>query len=227
MSSKKVIGIPGWKVGENSFGVTTTYLQFISRFGNPKIILPHEEFADIDVLVLPGGLDVNPSSYNEVPGFNTSNTDVFKQHFYDKRLKTYIEKDTPILGICLGAQMLASYFGSKLTQDLLYHEQSPSRWTTAHTIFARSELGRTMAEPDKKGVVKLEVNSHHHQAVLEENLSSELESLFGSYNPPVDGGSTIVEVFKHKQKYIYGIQYHPEELYDDVSQNIMKLLVNL
>ena len=82
---KPVIGIPGYKVDTN-FGVGIANLEFVSTFGNPRIILPWEEDVPIDVLYLTGGLDVNPTSYGEVPGFKTSNTDVFKQFFFEKRL---------------------------------------------------------------------------------------------------------------------------------------------
>ena len=56
------IGIPAYKVDSN-FGCGLTHLEFISQYGNPRIILPWEENVPVDALYLPGGLDLNPSSY--------------------------------------------------------------------------------------------------------------------------------------------------------------------
>jgi len=95
------IGCPAYKT-DTSIGVGVTHLEFISQYGIPRIILPEEENVDIDALYLPGGLDVNPSSYGEIPGFKTSNTDVFKQFFFDKRLLSYVDRRIPIFGICAG-----------------------------------------------------------------------------------------------------------------------------
>ena len=99
------IGIPGWKIGENSFGCGVNHLDFISQFGDPKILFPQDTDDDIDALYLPGGPDVSPSSYGQFPGFYTGNSDVFREHFFQKNLKGYIEKGIPVVGICLGINL--------------------------------------------------------------------------------------------------------------------------
>ena len=121
MKEKITIGIPGWKLGDNSFGATVHYLDYISRFGNPKILFPQDDNEELDLLLLPGGPDVSPSSYGRNPGFYTGNPDVFRQHFFDNNLKKYIDKGTPVFGICLGMQMLNVFFNGTLTQDMKYH----------------------------------------------------------------------------------------------------------
>lgn len=218
---KKVIGIPGWKTGDNSFGCGVNHLDFISEFGTPRIIFPQEDLVNVDLLYLPGGMDLSPSSYGEFPGMYTSNQDVFKQHFYDTKLKLYVENQTPIFGVCLGFQMLASYFGSKLTQHLHYHKQSSARWATAHPLVpVKGTWGEILFDK------KFEVNSHHHQAVTLSNLSNELTTLFIAEN---EGNikDPIVEVFMHNNLPIAGVQYHPEELRDNISWNIINDLMKL
>ena len=80
---KKIIGIVGWNTGDNSFGVTKPYIDWLSNFGIVRILSPQNGIDDsIDLLVLPGGLDITPQSMNQVPGFFTSNTDVMKQYYY-------------------------------------------------------------------------------------------------------------------------------------------------
>lgn len=224
-SNKKAILIPGWKVGDNSFGVTSTYLEWINQFGNPKILMPWEDIVKGDVLVLPGGADLNPNNYGQVPGYKTSNIDVFKQYFYDKKLADYINSGISIYGICLGAQALAVYFGSELKQNLIYHPESPDRWKMGHTIKIYDEMGKFIQTEDKKGkIVDYEepVNSHHHQGILLEDLSDELTAL-AVYDEVEE--ETVVEVFKHKNLPIVGVQFHPEELWSQYSKELFESIL--
>lgn len=235
-TKKPTIGIPGYASADGkSFGAGLNYLNFISHFGNPRIILPWEEKVELDLLLLPGGADLNPTSYGEVPEFSTGNQDVHKQFFFDNRLKNYVN-DTPIFGICLGMQQIAAFFGSKLTQHLEYHDQSTSRWSTAHKVEYTPEFTR-------RNIVKggkFEVNSHHHQCVLKANLGKDLEctlqvltedspliALKNNFTPLEKGSAyAMVEGLMHKTLPIFGVQYHPEELYDHYSISIMKHLLN-
>lgn len=215
----KIIGIPGYRYEMSSFGSGLNHLEYISSFGNARIIMPWEEFVDVDMLYLPGGLDINPRSYGEVPSFKTSNTDVFKQFFYDERLPNYVGR-VPIFGVCLGMQQLAVYFGSKLTQDLKFHEQSSSRWGDAHKVIP------TVRYLENKNVKNgMNVNSHHHQCVTLSNLGKDLISThlcdnFDNFQDP------IVESFQHRTLPIAGVQWHPEELYDEYSTRIINRLLN-
>lgn len=209
--SKKTIGIVGYRNREGtSFGAGNTYLEYFSQFGNVRIIMPWEEYVEVDLLVLPGGADVNPASYGEVPRYKTNDSDVFKQYFFDHHLKNYVGK-VPIFGICLGLQQLAVFFGSKLTQDIPFHEQSPVRWERAHKIIE-------VENPKRKEDTLPEVNSHHHQCVTIQNLSTTLV-------PTWIADPYIVEAFKHKELPIAAVQWHPEELCDTVALGIVKELL--
>lgn len=236
---RNIIGIPGYSGKDsNNFGVGNFYLEFFSQFGDVKILMPWEDLVPLDLLVLPGGLDVNPANYNEAPRYLTSNTDVFKEHFFTKKLPLYLEQNTPIFGICLGLQQLAVHFGSKLTQNLIEHPQSPRRWAEAHPIsdqFCKSDLdmkGRPVPfsfEEFESGIINLKVektafkvNSHHHQGVLITDLNmEELNPLYFSeyYN------NLIVEAFEHKTKPIAAVQWHPEEFYDPMSRKLIENLL--
>lgn len=200
ISTKKlIVGIPGWRTGDNSFGCGVNHLDYISSFGNPRILFPHDEDADIDMLYLPGGPDLSPSRYGQYPGFYTSNQDVFRQHFFDALLPKYIEKGIPIFGVCLGMQMLNVIFKGTLTQDMKYHAQSKDRWGPAHKVYINGSNRKD----------NFDVNSHHHQAVLVSDLSPELEILAYADNEE-DKRNQIVEAFKHKTLPIAGVQWHPK-----------------
>lgn len=210
MHRKKTIGIIGYSMGDNSFGAGKLHLDYLSRFGKPRILMPtDEDVEDVDLLYLPGGLDLNPSNYGQVPGFFTSNSDVYKEYFYRVMLPKYVEANVPIFGVCLGFQMLNVFFGGSLTQHLPDHPESSMRGRAGHRILkvVDVEEGGFILEHKKtkegKEIGGFEVNSHHHQGVLIENLSKEFEPLYAS----LDG---VVEIMQHKTKPIFCIQSHPK-----------------
>lgn len=228
----RIIGIPASKI-EAHIGANHHYLEFARQFGIPRIIMPDEEFVEVDMLILPGGLDLNPSTYGEVPGFKTSNTDVFKQFFFDKRLETYVNSETPIFGICLGFQQLAAYFGCKLTQHLKWHRNSAGREVKGHEVDIEQDMvrGTRIFKPresktSKKLEYTLDVNSHHHQALLAADISEELSVLATAECEDWDD-QRIVEAFIHTNLPIAAVQWHPEEWYDEYSHNLItKVLLN-
>jgi len=199
---KKIL-IPGWSLGENAFGVTKQYLDYLSKFGQVEILTPRKGMVQGDLLVLPGGADVNPNSYGQVPGFFTGSTDVFKQYFLDVNLAQYIDAGIPIFGICLGMQQLNVYFGGILAQHVPF-EYSSSRTTLSEEL--------VFTESKTTGV---KVNSLHHQGVFEKGLGKGLIPLAFSkvYHN--------VEAFKHESLPIAGVQHHPEEIHDAFSSNII------
>lgn len=223
--SKKLILIVGWSLSESSYGVTNTYLEYFSQFGNVRILMPWEDKVDCDLLVLPGGRDILSSNYREVPGYNNSTADVFKEYFFKEKLKLYVESKTSIFGICLGAQQLNVFFGGKLIQDLPFHEQSSSRWSTAHEVYQKLDFKGDVIKASK---LNFKVNSHHHQGVCTNSLSEELiPLLYAEHNPLRNEGKVLVEAFEHKELPFSGVQWHPEELYDWYSEELIKKLLNV
>ena len=228
----KIIGIPVWKTGENSVGVSLNYLEYAAMFGTPRMIMPEEEFVDLDLLMLPGGPDLMPQSYGQTPSFRTGHSDLFKQFFFDKRLDNYIEQGTPIFGICLGMQMLAAKCGVPLRQHLHMHAQSPDRWKKGHTIKLE-----TLNPYDFEGIklvdninVEQDVNSHHHQAVLLSDFKrvNDVNAQLGviaTAKCEDNGADRIIEAFFHLEKPIIGVQWHPEEFYDRMSTKLVESLL--
>ena len=206
----KTIGIVGYRSDDGSvFGAGCNYLELISRFGKPLIIFPDDELIEVDLLILPGGLDISPQSIGVLPTFKTGQQDVFKQFFYEKRLPAYIDSGIPIFGICLGFQMLAAYFGSSLEQHLWRHPQSRERSIAAHSVEPLPQAAHFATQA-------FEVNSHHHQGVFLRGLSDELEPLALAKSGH-DSDDMLVEAFRHRKKPIMAVQWHPEEWLDEFS----------
>lgn len=223
----KKIGIVGWNTGENSFGVTKPYIDWLSRFGLVQILSPQQGVDNtIDLLVLPGGLDIAPQSMGQVPGFFTSNTDVMKQYFYDNNLNQYLEKGTPIFGICLGFQQLCVKFGAQLKQNYGFAYSNKGRFEKVDTLEAKPGLFEIVDETSFKRIKKYDVNSLHHQGCF----SKDSEDVFIEGTSieilAIDNTFKNVEIAKFNDN-VYGVQYHPEEINDTLASLIInKLLKN-
>jgi putative glutamine amidotransferase len=222
-----IIGILGWKVGDEIFGVTSPYYQYASYFGRPRIISIEEDVDDrINLLILPGGADVNPERYGQSPKWNTSKSDLIKEFFDVHILPKYIEKGIPIFGICRGIQTLAVHFGGILVQQM-YHKTNSSddRSELIHQIELVPSTFKTEYESTYSSKNKIFVNSMHHQCVSAKDLPKDLEIL--AMYAGKDAKPSI-EVLRHKTLPIYGVQYHPEELIiDSVGDFIMKKLLKI
>lgn len=214
MASKK-IGIVGWNVGENSFGVTKAYLAYLGYFGQVVVLTPHQDIMpDLDLLVLPGGKDISSFLYGKLPSYFNTDADLMKEFFFQHNLPQYIEAGIPIFGICLGMQQINVHFGGTLIQELGNHPTSTeSRDEIAHDL--------VFSEPWVKRFDKTKVNSLHHQGVNPERLPDCLEIVARSKGKGVEA----VEIIRHRRLPIWGVQYHPEEIYDGAAAAIINKLL--
>lgn len=211
---RPLIGIVGMSFNDSRhFGASTNNLEYINKFGDPIIIMPHQTEVCCDVLYLGGGQDLAPISYGKLPEYHTGNPNVFQQTFYDTILDKYIEAKIPIVGVCLGFQQLGVKFNCKLTQDLKFHPDSPDRFKPGHEV--HTHLGGK----NKKFIV----NSHHHQGITIEGFNSDSLELLSWAKDTGDG--IIVEGFRHKTLPIVALQHHPEEWFDDFTENLIKQLI--
>ena len=166
---------------------------------------------ELDGLVLQGGADVSPSSYNEKPIRQEWEGDLGRDLYECDLIKAFFYENKPILGICRGMQILNVCFGGSLYQDINYskpeafvHRDANLYERNNHRIqiVAGSRLSKLYG--GKKQAV---VNSVHHQAV--KDLAKGFLTEANSYD---DG---IIEAIYLAQKspedpYCYGVQWHPE-----------------
>lgn len=224
----KKIGIVAWATGDNSFGVTKPYLDFFSKFGIVIMISPQQTdvIEDLDLLVLPGGRDVAPYRYGQAPGFWTGHPDVYLEHFDTQVLHKYISNNVAIFGICRGLQTLNVFFEGTLKQHLYNHPYSGSdRKDCVHLLnlnlepFNNSNCFKLTKDlTDKTIFSKFRVNSLHHQAIDDLGKDFSVVAYTKNYN-------NDVEAIIHNKLPIAAVQYHPEEIHDALSYNLITQLL--
>ena len=116
--------------------------------------------------------------------------------------KFHLKKN--ILGICLGHQALAEYFGAKLINlDIVKHGISSEIY-----VLNNSDLFLNISN-------KLYVGHYHSWVVSKRNFPESLEIT------SVDKDGLIMS-FRHRKLNLYGIQFHPESIMTKYGKEILK-----
>lgn len=193
--------------------VKNTYVSAVLRAGGIPLLLPavasmREAMLDcVDGVVFTGGddIDTRPMGIALHPQAQVMEADRQAAEF--ALLEALNERpDKPVLGICLGMQLMGVHHGCTLIQHL--HDLNPDadrhRFDNVHTV--KSEIG---SGP---------VASWHHQALADNGP-------FDAIGWSDDG---ILEAIRHPSKAFYvGVQWHPERTADaQVGDSVIAMLVN-
>ena len=221
MARKPVIGISAYpKTYEAATGPTLLhtasryYVESVERAGGIPVVLPVIALDDVpailtavDGVVMTGGGDVQPSLYGATPAPETHNVDPRRDAFDIALLQCALERDIPVLAICRGMQVANGALGGTLVQHVpgvtgQHHDQSKRGHEAVHTV--KIEPDSHLAEA--LGSTELDVNSIHHQAVLEAAPGSRAVAW-------ADDGT--VEAFEIEgNRHLIAVQWHPELLED-------------
>ncbi len=118
------------------------------------------------------------------------------------RTDEYLEKSNfPILGICVGAQYMARYFGGKTGSA-----ESPEYGKAELKVVEKNDLFI-------KTPKEFTVWESHNDEIKE--LGEDLILLASSSSCPV-------QAFKHKERKLYGLQFHPEVDHTEYGEQIFK-----
>ena len=218
---KKRIGLlTSYSRDDDRLFIKRPYHDFAEQFGE-VILLTHrnEPVEDLDLLILPGGADVNPAVYGKSPFWLTQRPDIFREHFDINVLPKYMEMNMPIFGICRGHQAFAAHNGIELQQHLNVQVDEYVANQTSE-IIATSKYAQ-----DLLGVEEgVHINSLHHQVV---RYTEELKK-----NPKVDVAALtvvnekpIVEALIYKDYPAITVQWHPELIFDSFSMKAVRSLL--
>lgn len=201
--------------------VNLAYSQSVFQAGGVPVLIPntvHPEDADALVaslhgLLLSGGGDVDPAHWGEPPHPNLGVVDPARDRLEMALLRAALQRQTPVLGICRGVQVMAAALGGELWQDLpsqvpgnLGHFQSSPRLEISHEVRVAPDslLARVYWPDGAEADCRLPVNSFHHQAVRR----------CGAGQVPVAwSDDEIIEALAMPEAgFVLGVQWHPEEM---------------
>ena len=118
-----------------------------------------------------------------------------------------LHKKIPILGVCLGHQIIGQVFGSKIIQaKRLMHGKT--------SIIKSKKIGILKNLPSN-----FEATRYHSLIIDKKTLSNELEITAETK----DG---IIMGVKHKKYNIHGVQFHPESIKTILGIKILKNFIN-
>ena len=184
-----------------------TYVLAIERAGGMPVVLPPviedvERLLDrLDGVCLSGGPDLDPAAYDAPDrhaelGPTEPSLDAFELAL----ARAALERGTPLLGICRGAQALNVACGGTLHQHIGGHRQTePGPQATQEVeIMAGTRLAGLL------GAGPLAVNSFHHQAVDRLGVGLRVSAR------AADGTVEAIEGLG----FVLGVQWHAETLPD-------------
>ncbi|MCM1989968.1 gamma-glutamyl-gamma-aminobutyrate hydrolase family protein [Oceanirhabdus seepicola] len=202
----------GIMIGLERAYVNNDYVRAVEKAGGVPVVLPviDDDEAIIsqvkacDGIIISGGQDVHPMSYNEEPheklGYVNSKIDEYQI----KLVKTALQEKKPLLGICRGHQILNVACGGTLYQDLsemsgsiLKHFQEGKRYDYSHKIKIKSDsiLDRLFGK-------EVLINSYHHQCINQVGEGLEVVA---------NASDGVIEAVQMKESdFVMGVQWHPE-----------------
>jgi putative glutamine amidotransferase len=194
------------------------YARAVEMAGGLPILFPFRTaaalvpaFVDlIDGMLFSGGNDLDPALYGEHWHPKTSPIDPGRQEFELAMLAEVERRRTPILGICLGSQLMNVHRGGSLHQflpdlagaDPIEHRKvDPILKRHPVRLDPESAIGRVI------GKTEVSVNTYHKQAV--NRLGRGLRVIATA----PDG---VIEGFEDPSFPLYAaVQWHPERLADE------------
>ena len=116
-------------------------------------------------------------------------------------------KKIPILGVCLGHQIIGQVFGSKIIQaKKIMHGKI--------SMIKSKKIGILKNLPSK-----FEATRYHSLIIDKKTLSNELEIT-------AETNDGIIMGIKHKKYNIHGVQFHPESIKTTLGMKILKNFIH-
>jgi len=216
--ARPLIAVTGPERG--AFGPRTCVAWVLRLYGaEPVQVRPSQSahLPDFDGVVVTGGHDVHPVLYGAEPEVKP-NYDQDRDSLEKQVICAALDRHTPILGICRGAQLLNVCLGGTLVQDLRSHRNRTSHRRTVlplKTLEVTPDtlLAELMGKPERK------INSLHNQAI--HGLGRGL-MVCGR-----DQDAIVQAVEDPDYGYLVGVQWHPEFLlYSSAQRRLFGALVS-
>lgn len=202
-----ILVTPAYDSKISKYTLNDYYTKAILKSGGIPIITPYENMNHIDDIldnvsgiVLTGGGDIHARFFDQELDERAGSVNVLRDEFEINLCNEALRRDLPILAICRGMQVLNVAIGGDIKQhidghfdkndDDLMHTIKLEKDSYFHNLFQKECF---------------DVNSIHHQALDITNDDVEILAYCGD----------IIEAIKVKnKKFVVGVQYHPERIYD-------------
>lgn len=172
--------------------------------------------ADLDALVVAGGVDVCPRSYGEEPERPEWSGDAVRDAYEIGLIHAMIAQKKPVLGVCRGHQVLNVALGGSLYQDIVTHVPRARTHRDAGLYDANAHeieltAGQWLASlyPERS---RWTINTVHHQAV--KRLGEKVRAIAHC----VDDG-VVEAITVDIDSYARGVQWHPEFMFAQRTTN--------
>ncbi len=181
-------------------------------------LVPHDEatlralYESAAGIFLAGGVDVDPSSYDEAKLAVCGNTDPDRDAVELLFTRWAMQDKKPVLGVCRGMQVINVACGGTLLQDVERHSERAIKHDYFPTQgFARDHLAhQASVRPGRLGNIfsadTILVNSMHHQGV--KDLGTGLDATVIAPDGLIEGLESTDGSF------LLGVQWHPEMFID-------------
>ena len=227
--SRPRIGVPWRTAAEevaNQRRKIDNYIIAVERAGGEAVLLSltsgaealKREAENLDAFVLTGSpADIDPAHFGAKRHPAAADADHARERTDFTLLEHALTAGKPVLAICYGIQSLNIFLGGTLIQDIptelgakICHspeeDELPDGTETPDAIHEASlDPGRVLA---LAGSIQAEVNSWHHQAVLEPGRNLRITA-----RAP-DGVIEAVE-WTENSNWVVGVQWHPERMRED------------
>lgn len=212
MTAAPIIGVTVDSDESGAYVLRRNYTDAVAAAGGVPLLLTHavesveRVLGLIDGLLVTGGdFDVDPAMFGAASRHPSVKTKDRRTTFEAAAIVAALARDTPVLGICGGQQLLNVVLGGSLVQHIadevpgaLEHEQKNPRTEPGHTV----AIAPRTALHGIVDVAELSVNSAHHQAAKDTGPGV----LVNARAP--DG---VIEGIEHPgHRFCLGVEWHPE-----------------
>lgn len=216
ISTSTIVDGGGMFPGYHRTYVNEDYINSVISGGGIPMMIPLSNNEEVlkaqlslcDGLIISGGHDVYPLNYGQEP--RQALGDVYPERdTYEYTLLELAEaQNIPVMGICRGLQIINTFYGGTLHQDLHYvkSETHVLKHNQAQRPDLRSHSVKTVKGSKLQTLIGEEtmVNSFHHQVI------DQVAKGFTTVASAPDGCVEAIE--KDGDRYVIGIQWHPEML---------------
>lgn len=192
--------------------IPAAYAMAVEEAGGLPLIVPILSLKDnitsvaqsFDGFLFSGGDDIWPGYYGEEPLLNLELSPDARTDFEIELLKEVLRLKKPVLGVCLGAQLINVALGGTLYQDIPVQISNYLDHRSLHKVSIKKD---TLLDRILMGMKDITVHSGHHQAVKAIGKGL-VASAYSS-----DGVIEAIEL--HDYPFLVGVQWHPERTPDD------------